>query len=249
MKKTFTKLTLTALIVCGFGTAFTNAAFGETLTMEQYANLNSSYDTFQVKDNNYSLSAYELFNIAADYYSATGQSVATYKNSADFYAERGVRSLVSDWTVSEGSQIIGMYSSAYLATSVNLTSSTGTVWNTTTGQLQPYGNQGTWIDSLDSSRNINVGAVGAANMTLTVSWKVNAANDDPVWADGLSDADKEKSRTSYDGDYGDYSTTVYGDQPELNGGVISMVAYDVTDLIKAMGYASIENAFMFPGKI
>ncbi|GHT45412.1 hypothetical protein FACS189454_04840 [Planctomycetales bacterium] len=249
MERTFTKLTLTALIVCGFGTAFTTAtAFGETLTLEEYADWNSSYDTFQVATNDYSPAPYELFNIAAD---KMTESVATYSNGADFYAERGIKSLVSDWTVSEGSQIVGMYRSAVMAHSINLTNSTGTVWNTTVGQGAVDGNLGTWIDSL-GGRNIDVGAVGAVNMTLTGSWKANAANDDPVWADGLSDAVKEYTnnvriniydRRSTDG--GDYFTTVYGDQPELNGGLISMVAYDVTDLVKAMGYADIENAFMF----
>ncbi|GHT44182.1 hypothetical protein FACS189454_00900 [Planctomycetales bacterium] len=249
MKKTFTKLTLAALTVCGFGTAFTTTAtFGDTLTSAeklQYADWNSSYDTFQVGRSNGSaeLYAYELFNLAAEQY--TGQSAATYNNAADFYADRGFKSLVSDWTVSEGSQIVGMFRSTGLGHSVNLTNSTGTVWNTTAGQAQLADNQGTWINSLDSSRNIDVGAVGAVNMTLTASWKTNAANDDPVWADGLSYADREKFRTRYDDRYGDFSTTIYGDQPELNSGFIGMVAYDVTDLIKAMGYAEIENAFMF----
>ncbi|GHT43990.1 hypothetical protein FACS189454_00280 [Planctomycetales bacterium] len=261
MKKTFTKLTLAALTVCGFGTAFTTAtAFGDILTRTQYADANSSYDTFQVARTS-ETPVYELFNFAATAYSsATGQSVATYNNNADFYAERGFKSLVSDWTVGEGSQIVGMYRSANLAHSINLTNSTGTVWNTTVGQGLPDTGREGWIDSL-GGRNIDVGAIGAVNMTLTTSW-TNAGNDDPVWADGVSDAHKEFLRTR--GDYGlnddfstiiygdrgyidDFSFTVYGDQPELNGGLISMMAYDVTDLIKAMGseYADIENAFMF----
>ncbi|GHT42234.1 hypothetical protein FACS189443_5020 [Planctomycetales bacterium] len=174
--------------------------------------------------------------------------MATYNNDADFYADRAVKSLVSTWTVSEDSQIVGMYRADF-AHSINLTNSTGTVWNTTVGQGLPFDNQEiwreTWIDSL-GGRNIDVGAVGAVNMTLTATWKANAANDDPVWADGLSDADKESSRTKLlDRSWGDVSSTIYGDQPELNGGVISMLAYDVTDLVKAMGYADIENAFMF----
>ncbi|GHT44849.1 hypothetical protein FACS189454_03320 [Planctomycetales bacterium] len=255
MKKTFTKLTLAALTVCGFGTAFTTAAFGgfiltseEIAKRQEIAVLNSSYDTLQVVrgSDEVHISAYELFNFAATAYSsATGQSVATFDNAADFYADRGVKSLVSDWTVSEGSQIVGMYRTSYLAHSIDLTNSTGTVWNPiAVGQGQSYDNQGTWIDSLDSSRNIDVGAIGAVNMTLTASWKPNIANDDPVWVDGLSDAEKAARRNLYDR-YGDFSQIIYGDQPELNGGVISMVAYDVTDLLKAMGYADIENAFMF----
>ncbi|GHT44075.1 hypothetical protein FACS189454_00560 [Planctomycetales bacterium] len=242
MKKTFTKLTLTALIVCGFGTAFT-AAFGDTLTLEEYANLNSGYDTLQVAPGT-TLANHELFNIAAEQYT-DGQSVATYSNASDFYADRGIKSLVSDWTVSEGSQIVGMYRSEYLAQSLNLTNSTGTVWNTTVGQGWPVGSREIWIDSLDSSRNIDVNALGAVNMSLNMSWKTNAANDDPVWADGVSDAEKENHRTKNDGRFGDYSSIIYGDQPELNGGLIGMVAYDVTDLIREMGYAGIENAFMF----
>ncbi|GHT42526.1 hypothetical protein FACS189443_5640 [Planctomycetales bacterium] len=242
MRKIFVNKTLAAVLVSA---AFTTAtAFADTLTSAeqlQYANSNSSYDTFQVRDNDYSFSPYELFNLAA-----TEQSVATYSNGADFYTDRGVKSLVSDWTVSEGSQIVGMYrTTAGLAHSVNLTSSTGTVWNTTVGQGQPDGTLDTWIDSLDKSQNINVGAIGVANMTLTMSWKTNAANGDSAWADGLSDADKNNSRTRGDRRFGDYSSTIYGDQPELNGGLIGMVAYDVTDLLKAMGYADIENAFMF----
>ncbi|GHT40994.1 hypothetical protein FACS189443_2150 [Planctomycetales bacterium] len=59
MRKTFTKLTLAALTVCGFGTAFTaTATFGDTLTSEerlQYADWNSSYDTFQVRGSDDSL--------------------------------------------------------------------------------------------------------------------------------------------------------------------------------------------------
>ncbi|GHT40408.1 hypothetical protein FACS189443_0710 [Planctomycetales bacterium] len=247
MKKTFTKLTLTALIVCGFGTAFTATAFGDVLVSAgnlRLADLNSSYDTFQVTDNGYSLSPYELFNLAADS-SATGQSAATFNNAAEFYADRGVKSLVSDWTVSEGSQIVGMYRTANMAHSINFTNSTGTVWNTTVGQGQPGDLEGNWIDSL-GGRSIDVGALGAVNMTLTASWKANAANDDPVWLDGVSDEHKELLRTTGDrGNNVDFSTTIYGDQPELNGGLISMVAYDVTDLVKAMGYADIENAFMF----
>ncbi|GHT40991.1 hypothetical protein FACS189443_2140 [Planctomycetales bacterium] len=147
--------------------------------------------------------------------------------------------------MSEGSQIIGTFHSTGLAHSVNLTNSTGTVWNTTAGQYPRATSREAWIDSLDSSRNINVGTLGTVNMTLTASWKTNAANNDPVWADGLSDANKEYLRTKYDGTWGDYSATIYGD--ELNSGVINMVAYDVTDLVKAMGseYANIENAFMF----
>ncbi|GHT41512.1 hypothetical protein FACS189443_3400 [Planctomycetales bacterium] len=282
MRKTFTKLTLTALIVCGFGTAFTAAAFGDKLTLEEYANANSSYDTFQVKPNSYSPSPHELFNEVAD---KMTESVATYSrlvrklthvirivekygiycltkipifpvflfpnkssNNADFYAERGVKSLVSDWTVSEDSQIVGRSHITNMSYSINLTNSTGTVWNTTVGQGHPDDSLGIWIDSLDSSRNVNVGALGTVNMMLTASWKANAANDDPVWLDGLSDAQKEERRTDGDLRYGgDYSTTIYGDQPELNGGLINMVAYDVTDLMKAMGseYANIENAFMF----
>ncbi|GHT44526.1 hypothetical protein FACS189454_02200 [Planctomycetales bacterium] len=166
----------------------------------------------------------------------------------NFYADRGVKSLVSDWTVSEDSQIVGMYNTAGgFARSVNLTNSTGTVRNIiTVGQGTSISNLGTWIDSLDSSRNIDVDVVDAVNMNLTVSWKANAANDDPVWVDGASDAWKEELRNHRDGDgtFDGYSATVYGDQPELNGGVISMLAYDVTDLVKAMGY-DIENAFMF----
>ncbi|GHT47019.1 hypothetical protein FACS189454_09020 [Planctomycetales bacterium] len=248
MKKTFTKLTLAALTVCGFGTAFTTAAFGDTMTLPltteeklQYADSNASYDTFQVRDNDVTFSPYELFNFA---YSATGQSAATYTNAADFYADRGIKSLVSDWTVGEGSQIVGMYRTTGFAHSLDLTNSTGTVWNTSVGQglASDQRSLGTWIDSLDSSRNINVGDLGTVNMTLTASWKVNAANDDPVWADGLSDAAKEYRRR-LDGTYGGYYATIYGD--ELNSGVINMVAYDVTDLLKAMGYAEIENAFMF----
>ncbi|GHT44840.1 hypothetical protein FACS189454_03280 [Planctomycetales bacterium] len=253
MRKTFVNKTLAAALVSA---AFTPAAFGdftEVLTTEerlQYANSNSSYDTFQVRDNPYSFSAYELFNFAAEQYagssSATGQSVATYNNDADFYAERGLKSFVSDWTVSEDSQIVGMSRAAAMAHSLNLANSTGTVWNiTTAGQGLPSDTRENWIDSLDSSRNINVGDLGTVNMTLTSSWKANAVNDDPVWADGLSDAAKENRRTTYDGRYGDFSSTIYGDRPELNGGLIHMVAYDVTDLLKAMGYADIENAFMF----
>ncbi|GHT44219.1 hypothetical protein FACS189454_01030 [Planctomycetales bacterium] len=247
MKKTFTKLTAAVLV----SAALTTAAFGDILTSEerlQYADWNSSYDTFQVSSITDQLSPHELFNVAADQYtgssSATGQSMATYSNGADFYADRGVKSLVSNWTVSEDSQIVGMYRSTHGAHSVNLTSSTGTVWNTTVGQAQPYGTQGDWIDSLDSSRNIDVGAIGDVNMTLTMSWKANAANDDPVWADGLSDATKNFFRGYITEDF---SWTMYGDQPELNYLVfISMVAYDVTDLVKAMGgYDDIENAFMF----
>ncbi|GHT47049.1 hypothetical protein FACS189454_09070 [Planctomycetales bacterium] len=247
MKKTFTKLTLAAVLVSA---AFTTATvFAEIKTMAeklQYADWNSGYDTLQVVSGT-GLPVYELFNIAADY-SATGQNVATYNNDADFYADRGIKSLVSNWTVSEDSQIVGMYRADF-AHSINLTNSTGTVWNTTVGQGLPFDNQEiwreTWIDSL-GGRNIDVGAVGAVNMTLTATWKANAANDDPVWADGLSDADKESSRTKLlDRSWGDVSSTIYGDQPELNGGVISMLAYDVTDLVKAMGYADIENAFMF----
>ncbi|GHT47418.1 hypothetical protein FACS189454_09800 [Planctomycetales bacterium] len=245
MRKIFVNKTLAAVLVSA---TFTAAAFAGALTIEEsslYANSNSSYDTFQVRPNGISLSAYELFNIAADQYT-DGQSTATYNNAADFYAERGVKSLVSNWTVSEDSQIVGMYRYAELAHSVDLTNSTGTVWNIiTAGQGHPFGTRETWIDSLDGSRNIDVGALGAVNMTLTGSWKVNAANDDPVWADGLSDADKQKLRNKKDGKDGDYSSTVYGDQPELNDGLISMIAYDVTDLIKAMGYSDIENAFMF----
>ncbi|GHT44361.1 hypothetical protein FACS189454_01490 [Planctomycetales bacterium] len=219
MKKTFTKLTAAVLV----SAAFTTAAFGDVLTSAeywQYRNSNSSYDTLQVISGP-GLPVYELFNSAATAYSSTtGQSVATYNNAADFYAERGFKSLVSDWTVSEDSQIVGMFRGTGFAHSLNLINSTGTVWNTTAGQGQSYGNQGTWIASLDSSRNIDVGAIGAVNMTLT------------VWVEGN------------DGSF----HTVYGDRPELNGGFngfISMVAYDVTDLIKAMGYAEIENAFMF----
>ncbi|GHT45739.1 hypothetical protein FACS189454_05720 [Planctomycetales bacterium] len=245
--KTFTKLTLAALIVCGFGTAFTATAFGEILTKEDYANANASYDTFQVKTNSSSFSAYELFNFAAEQYtgssSATGQSVATYSNASDFYSERGVKSLVSNWTVSEGSQIVGMYRTAGLGHSVDLTNSAGTVWNTTVGQGANFGTRGTWIDSLKGGQNIDVNAIGDVNMTLTASWKANAEKDDPVWADGLSDALKESKKGMWSNS--DFSSTVYGDQPELNGGLISMIAYDVTDLIKAMGYANIENAFMF----
>ncbi|GHT44440.1 hypothetical protein FACS189454_01820 [Planctomycetales bacterium] len=246
MRKTFVNKTLAAVLVSA---AFTTAAFGDILTSEeslQYADWNSSYDTFQVRDNDYSFSPYELFNLAAD---KMTEGVATYSNGTDFYAERGVKSLVSDWTVSEGSQIVGMYLTVNLANSLNLTNSTGTVWNPiTVGQGQPGSSRETWIDSLDSSRNINVGAIGAVNMTLAGSWKVNAANDDPVWADGASDSEKERLRTVLDSRYGsDFSSTIYGDQPELNGGFISMVAYDVTDLVKAMGseYSGIENAFMF----
>ncbi|GHT42182.1 hypothetical protein FACS189443_4890 [Planctomycetales bacterium] len=241
MRKTFVNTTLAAVLV----SATFTAAFGDTLTSEeklQYADWNSSYDTLQVRPNATSLSAYELFNFAAEQY-AGSSSVATYTNAADFYADRGIKSLVSDWTVSEDSQIVGMYRAGGLGHSVNLTNSTGTVWNTTAGQWQLGSSRETWLDSLDSSRNINVGALGAVNMTLTASWKTNAANDDPVWADGVSDAEKE-NRRQLDGIYGDYSSTIY-DQPELNGGVIGMAAYDVTDLIKAMGYAEIENAFMF----
>ncbi|GHT43427.1 hypothetical protein FACS189443_7060 [Planctomycetales bacterium] len=252
MKKTFTKLTLTAVLVSA---AFTTAAFGDTwtgdtLTRAQYADLNSSYDTFRVARGNDPdpLSAYELFNLAAEQY--TGQSAATYNNAADFYADRGFKSLVSDWTVSEDSQIVGMYRAAILGLSVNLTNSTGTVWNTTVGQGSHWSSRETWIASLDSSRNINVGDLGAVNMTLTASWKANAANDDPVWLDGLSDAEKEDRRTWGDSSYsGDFSATIYGDQPELNGGLISMMAYDVTDLLKAMGYADIDNAFMFTWEV
>ncbi|GHT46021.1 hypothetical protein FACS189454_06490 [Planctomycetales bacterium] len=199
MKKTFMKLTLTALIVCGFGTAFTAAtAFGEILTWrEQWANLNSGYDTFQVvSDPNALYKPHELFNIAADHYT-DGQSVATFNNAADFYTERGVKSIVSDWTVSEGSQIVGMFRTANMAHSVNLTNSTGTVWNTTVGQGQPGDLEGNWIDSL-GGRNIDVGAIGTVNMTLTASWKANAANDDPVWLDGVSDEHKDLLRTTGD---------------------------------------------------
>ncbi|GHT42194.1 hypothetical protein FACS189443_4920 [Planctomycetales bacterium] len=252
MKKTFTKLTLAALTVCGFGTAFTNAAFGDTMTLEeqlQYVNSNSSYDTFQVAPANVGgYSAYELFNIAANQYtgssSATGQSVATFDNAADFYAARGIKSFASDWTVSEGSQIVGMYRGGGIDFEVNLINSTGTVWNTTLGQGQQEGNRSTWIGSLDGSQNFNVDALGAVNMALTASWKTNAAIDDPVWADGVSDAWKEHFGNRSDGVYGGYFRTVYGDQLDLNAGLISMVAYDVTDLVKAMG-CDIENAFMF----
>ncbi|GHT42135.1 hypothetical protein FACS189443_4810 [Planctomycetales bacterium] len=241
MRKIFVNTTLAAVLVSA---AFTPAAFGDTLTWrEQLAVLNSSYDTFQVRPGTDSFSVYELFNLAADQYT-DGQSVATYNNNADFYADRAIKSLVSDWTVSEDSQIVGMFRGTMLAHSLNLTNSTGTVWNTTAGQGR-LATREIWIDSLDGSRNIGVDAVGTVNMTLTTSWKANAANDDPVWLDGLSDADKKNGQPRIDNLYGDFSTTIYGDQPELNGGVINMVAYDVTDLIKAMGYADIENAFMF----
>ncbi|GHT42893.1 hypothetical protein FACS189443_6340 [Planctomycetales bacterium] len=221
MKKTFTKLTLTALIVCGFGTAFTATAFGDTLTFEerlQYAEWNSSYDTFRVapSDDPDPLAPHGLFNIAAAQYTDR-QSVATYNNSADFYAERGVKSLVSDWTVSEGSQIVGMSRSTGFAHSLNLTGSTGTVWNTSAGQELPVETRDNWIDSLDGSQNIDVGALGAVNMSLTAWW----VGDNYL------------------------SKTIYGDQPELYDGIIRMLAYDVSDLVKAMGYAEIENAFMF----
>ncbi|GHT45234.1 hypothetical protein FACS189454_04380 [Planctomycetales bacterium] len=243
MKKTFTKLTLTAVLVSA--TFTTATAFADRITSAerlQYADWNSGYDTLQVAPApDDELSVYELFNFAA-----TGQSVATYNNNADFYADRGVKSLVSDWTVSEGSQIVGMFRSSGLAHSLNLTSPTGTAWNAiTAGQVQPPTSRETWIDSLNGSQNIDVGATGTVNMSLTASWKANAANDDPVWGDGLSDEDKDKFRTWGDSAYGDFSSTIYGDQPALNGGLINMVAYDVTDLIKAMGYADIENAFMF----
>ncbi|GHT46450.1 hypothetical protein FACS189454_07610 [Planctomycetales bacterium] len=219
MKKTFTKLTLTTLIVCGFGTAFTTAAFGDVmtgdaLTVQQYADLNSSYDTFQVAPGNdpNPLSPHELFNFAAEQY-AGSSGAATYNNAADFYADRAVKSLVSDWTVSEDSQIVGMYRSTGGYHHLGLTNSTGTTWNIIDRPWEQFDSQETWIDSLDSSRNIDVGAIGdAVNMNLLASSK---------------------------------SSTIYGDQPELNGGVINMIAYDVTDLIKAMGYAEIENAFMF----
>ncbi|GHT44270.1 hypothetical protein FACS189454_01190 [Planctomycetales bacterium] len=248
MRRIFVNKTLAAVLVSA---AFTPAAFGDVLTRAQYADLNTSYDTLQIaRGNDYPTprSAYELFNFAAEQY-AGSSGVATYDNSADFYAERGVKSLVSDWTVGEGSQIVGMFSTANGAHSINLTNSTGTAWNTTVGVgqglLVSTSLEG-WIDTLDSSRNINVGAVGTVNMTLTTSWKANAANDDPIWADGLSDEQKEERRTRLDSVYGgDHSATIYGDRPELNGGLISMVAYDVTDLLKAMGYTDIENAFMF----
>ncbi|GHT40175.1 hypothetical protein FACS189443_0130 [Planctomycetales bacterium] len=248
MKKTFTKLTAAVLVSAAFTTATAFADLTSSLTPAeqlQYADWNSSYDTFQVASYFNSLSAYKLFNIAAEQYT-DGQRVATYNNAADFYAERGFQSLVSDWTVSEGSQIIGEHRSTRGAHSVNLTNSTGTVWNPiTTGQGTQHDTRETWIASLDSSRNINVGDIGAVNMTLTASWKINAANDDPVWLAGLSDAEKERDRNWGDGLFYDgYSSTVYGDQPELHRGVIKMLAYDVSDLVKAMGY-DIENAFMF----
>ncbi|GHT45168.1 hypothetical protein FACS189454_04220 [Planctomycetales bacterium] len=138
--------------------------------------------------------------------------------------------------MSEGFQIVGLFGATVNDYSLNLTNSTGTVWNPiTVGQGQPATSQEMRIDSLDSSRNINVGAIGAVNMTLATSWKANAANDDPAWADGSSDAEKERLRTvNLDSRYGgDYSSAIYGDQPELNGGVISMVAYDVTNLIRS----------------
>ncbi|MDR3234407.1 MAG: PEP-CTERM sorting domain-containing protein [Planctomycetaceae bacterium] len=186
---------------------------------DHYKQTNSSFDTFEIgwwKDGS------KLVEVFSTYFAKElgilGESYSEGNNGNDLFAARGIHQFVDSWHVNAGAEMFGKFRTAAMWHDVNLTNFNGdTVWS------QRYQGGSNFFDKeFDENPRYTIGVEGDYNVSLGrgVTW------------------------TDNNGEHSETFDTFYGNQ--LGHGLIRMIAFDVTDLLRLKyGDMDIKSAYMF----
>lgn len=171
-----------------------------------------------------------LFN--AYFKNELAQSGASgYATSQDLYNDRGVKAVISDWSVTDGAQIVSAFKSADYGHTLNLLNMTSGV------AVDSATFRGYMQDNVMTKATTTIDVdPGLYNFSLDV-WKPKGDKVVTWWGNVIEDQRAIPGEDLW---------SLHGEDPNQNeDGLIHMVAFDVTDLIRLMHGVDIESAYMF----